>query len=130
MFVHYLNERQQGVLLHYADEMMRVDNAVDADELVHMDVIRKQAEPGVKAEDVPVENLPELFEDRASRLAFLLELVGMGYVNENFDPRQSKLVADIAGVFGVDEGGALSDIESWVKEQLSLVRRAHRMMED
>lgn len=129
MFVHYLNERQQGILLHYADEMMRVDSSVDADELVHMDVIRKQAEPGVKAEDVPANNLPEVFEDRASRLAFLLELVGMGYVNENFDPRQSKLVNDIAGVFGVDER-ALSEIESWVREQLSLVRRAHRMMED
>ena len=129
MFVHYLNERQQGILLHYADEMMRVDSSVDADELVHMDVIRKQAEPGVKAEDVPANNLPDVFEDRASRLAFLLELVGMGYVNENFDPRQSKLVNDLAGVFEIDEH-ALSEIESWVKEQLSLVRRAHRMMED
>ena len=129
MFVHYLNERQQGVLMHYADEIMRVDNAVDADELVHMDVIRKQVEPGVKAEDAPVEKLPELFEDRASRTAFLLELVGMGYVNEDFDPRQSKLVTDIAGVFGVADD-ALSDIKSWVQEQLSLVKRAHRMMED
>lgn len=129
MFVHYLNERQQGILLHYADEMMRVDSSVDADELVHMDVIRKQAEPGVKAEDVPANTLPDVFEDRASRLAFLLELVGMGYVNENFDPRQSKLVNDIAGVFEVDERD-LREIESWVKEQLSLVRRAHRMMED
>ena len=129
MFVQYLNERQQGVLLHYVDEIMRVDNAVDADELVHIDVIRKQVEPGVKAEDVPVEKLSEIFEDRTSRTAFLLELVGMGYVNEDFDPRQSKLVADIAEVFGVDDD-ALSDIKSWVQELFSLVKIAHRMMED
>ena len=40
MFVQYLNERQQGVLLHYAHEMMRADNLVDARELALLDVFR------------------------------------------------------------------------------------------
>ena len=57
MFVQNLNERQQGVLLHYADEVMRVDRSIDASELMAMDMLRDQAEPGVKAEDVPIEQL-------------------------------------------------------------------------
>ena len=37
MFVGNLNERQQSVLLHYADEVMRADRRIDAAELVAMD---------------------------------------------------------------------------------------------
>ena len=58
MFVRNLNERQQGVLLHYADEVMRVDRRIDAPDLMAMDMLRDQAEEGVKAEDVPIEQLP------------------------------------------------------------------------
>ena len=45
MFVQNLNERQQGVLLHYADEVMRTDRKIDAAELMAMDVLRNQSEP-------------------------------------------------------------------------------------
>ena len=40
MFVQYLNERQQSALLHYAHEVMRADSAVDASELVQLEVLR------------------------------------------------------------------------------------------
>ena len=63
MFVQNLNERQQGVLLHYADEVMRADRKIDAAELIALDMLRKQAEPGVKADDVAIEALPDLFEE-------------------------------------------------------------------
>ena len=69
MFVQYLNERQQSALLHYAHEVMRADSAVDASELVQLEVLRDQAQPGVQAEDVAIEKLPELFDDRMSRIA-------------------------------------------------------------
>ena len=129
MFVQNLNERQQGVLLHYADEVMRVDRSIDASELMAMDMLRDQAEPGVKAEDVPIEQLSGLFEDRLSRVSFLLELVGMGYANENFDPRQSELIAQIAKGFSFHEDGTIEAIETWVKEQLALTKSARQLME-
>ena len=74
MFVQNLNERQRGVLLHYADQLMRADRSIDASELMAMDMLRAQAEPGVKAEDVPIEKLSGLFEDRLRRMSFLLAL--------------------------------------------------------
>ena len=43
MFVQNLNERQQGVLLNYADEGMRVDRNIDASELMAMGMLRNQA---------------------------------------------------------------------------------------
>ena len=127
MFVQYLNERQQGVLLHYADRIMRVDGAIDAKEMVHIDALREQAAPGAKAEDLPVAELPRVFEDRSSRIAFLLELVGMGYANEAFDPKQSGLVADVSAAFSLK--GDMDDVESWVKRQFELVREARGLME-
>ena len=127
MFVQYLNERQQGVLLHYADRVMRVDGMIDAKEMVHIDMLREQAAPGTKAEDLPVAELPRVFEDRSSRIAFLLELVGMGYANEAFDPRQSELVEAVAAAFSLDTD--MDDVESWVRRQLLLTREARELME-
>ena len=127
MFVQYLNERQQGVLLHYADRVMRVDGAIDAEEMVHIDVLREQAAPGTKAEDLSLEELPRVFEDRSSRVAFLLELVGMGYVNDAFDPRESELVGRVAAAFSLESD--MDDVESWVRRQLLLTREARELME-
>ena len=129
MFVQNLNERQQGALLHYADEVMRVDRKIDAAELTAMEVLRNQTKPGVKAEDVPVEALPGLFKDRLSRVSFLLELVGMGYANEDFDPTQSELVNQIAEAFAFHENGTLEAIERWVQDELALMKQAQQLME-
>ena len=45
MFVQYLNERQQGVMLHYAYELMRADSSADAREMNRLDVLRAQTQP-------------------------------------------------------------------------------------
>ena len=129
MFVQYLSERQQGVLLHYAHEIMRADSLVDARELTLLDVLRAQARPGVEEEDVPIEKLPELFDDRLSRIVLLLELVGMGYADEKFSPRESELISKLSEAFAIDEDGVMDDVISWVKRQLLLVKEAHLMME-
>lgn len=129
MFVQNLNERQQGALLHYADEVMRADRRIDAVELLAMDMLRNQMNPGVKAEDVPIKALPDLFEDRLSRVSFLLELVGMGYANEDFNPTQSELVNQMARVFAFHEDGVIEAIEKWVQDELALMKQAQQLME-
>ena len=128
MFVQYLSERQQAVLLHYAYQMMRVDDVVDAEESVHLDQLRSQARPGVEAEGMPVGDLPDLFQDRPSRIALLLELVGMGFVDEKFTAGESALVGEIAAALEIG-GGDVQAIESWVERQLELVEEARDLME-
>lgn len=129
MFVQYLSERQQGVLLHYAHEMMRADSMVDARELSRLDVLRAQSRPGVEEEDMPIEKLSELFDDRLSRIVLLLELTGMGYVDEKFGPRESELVSKLADALAIDEEGVMDDIKAWVQRQFLLVKEAHQLME-
>ena len=130
MFVQNLNDRQQGILLHYADEVMRADRRIDASELIAMGMLRNQMEPGVKAEDIAIEALPGLFEDRLSRVSLLLELVGMGYANDGFDPSQSELVNQVAEVFAFHEDGTIKAIEEWVREQLALTKKAQLLLEE
>ena len=128
MFVQYLSERQQSALLHYAFEVMRADSAVEAEERVHLDTLRTQAQPGVEAEDIPISELASLFEDRLSRIALLLELVGMGYADDEFSVRESKLIRDIAAALNIGPQD-VANIESWVKRQMLLVEEAHELME-
>ena len=130
MFVQYLNERQQGALLHYAHEMMRVDGAIGGDELALLDLLRDQAEPGVEAEDVPMDELAGLFDDRLTRVAFLLEVVGMGYAHECLGPTETRLARDLANALELGNDDTLEDVKSWVKRQLLLVREAKQLMED
>lgn len=128
MFVQYLNEQQQAALLHYAHEMMRADASVGGDELAHMEILRRQTQPGVEAEDVPIAELANLFDDRLSRVAFLLEVIGMGYADEAFDPEESRLTDQLAEALAIEDYEILDDIKSWVKRQLLLIKEAHQLM--
>ena len=127
MFVQYLSERQQSALLHYAQQMARADGSVADDEQEQLDVLRDQVQPGVEAVDVPLDELAALFDDRMSRVAFLLEVVGMGYANDEFDPAESQLANNLVKALGVGDD-VLADIKSWVVRQLSLLREAQRLM--
>ena len=128
MFVQYLNERQQGALLHYAHEMMRADGSVAGEELALLDLLRDQAQPGVEAEDVPLSDLSRLFDDRLTRVAFLLEVVGMGYANQDFDPAESHLARDLVNALALGDD-ILENVKSWVTRQLTLMQEAKDLME-
>ena len=89
MFIEYLSERQQSALLHYAYKMMRADKRIEAEEQLLIETLRAQTLPSVEAEDVALADLGDLFEDRLTRMALLLELVGIGYVDDSFNPSES-----------------------------------------
>ena len=129
MFVDYLNKRQQGVLLHYAREVMLADGIVADEERRYMEVLRRQVRPDVTAEDISLESLAELFDRRKSRVSMFLELTGMGYANEEFDPFQSALLQSVASALSLSNNDVMA-INSWVRRQLRLVKQAHLLMLD
>ena len=127
MFVEWLNHKQQAALLHYAHEVMVADGIMDAEEQVYMDVLRKQIRPGVEPEPLPIDELSRTFERRPSRIALYLELTGMGYANENFDPHQSDLLRNIAEVLTLSDKD-IEAVNSWVADLLLLMKRARSLM--
>ena len=128
VFVEYLDERQQSALLHYAYEVMCADKRIDAGEQLLMDTLRAQTLPGVEAEDVALADLGDLFEDRLTRMALLLELIGVGYVDDSFSPSESGLIWQVAVALQVQRE-ELQKVESWVGRQMALVREARDLME-
>ena len=127
MFVEWLNDKQQAALLHYAHEMIVADGILDAEEQIYMNVLRKQIRPGVEAEPLSIDELASTFDRRSSRVALYLELTGIGYANENFDPHQSDLLRKIAEVLTLSN----NDVEAvnlWVADLLLLMKKARNLM--
>ena len=122
MFVQDLNERQQCVLLRYADAVIRVDNRIDPSELVAMHTLRDQVRPGTRPEEVPIEQIGDIFRNRNGRVSLLLELVGM-------DRRQSALIEQIAGALDLLQDGTLEAIDQWVRDQFGLMVKARELMQ-
>ena len=127
MFVDWLNDRQQAALLHYAHEMMVADGILDAEERVHMDMLRKQVRPGVEAEPLPIDQLASTFDRRTSRIALYMELTGMGYANERFDPHQSDLLREIGEVLTLSDND-VEAVNSCVASLLLLMKDARNLM--
>ncbi|MCY4302571.1 MAG: hypothetical protein OXC68_12665 [Aestuariivita sp.] len=109
---------------------MRADNTVEASELIAMDIIRSQCHKGVQPNEIPIDQLPKIFTTRMGRVSFLLELVGMAYVNDDFDRREFKLIYQISDALDLSEDGSLEAILKWVKDQLGLMKRAKTLMEE
>ena len=128
MFVEYLNKKQQAVLLHYAHKVMMVDGTEEAEESALMDVLRRQVVPGVTAEGVAIDELPNLFVDRRSRIAFILETIGMAYADEEFKLDESELLHKLARALMIDD--EMETFKSWIGRQLLLITEAHLLMED
>lgn len=128
MFVEYLSKRQQGALLYYAETVIGVDGLTHPSESEHMAVLKRQVDPGVTPEGIDIRELPKLFDDRRSRMAFLLEVTAVGYVDDDFDLDESILLHEIAKALTIEE--EMPVIRSWVTRQLLLVKEAHLLMED
>lgn len=127
MFVDYLTESRQPVLLHYAHDVMLADGIMEADEKARMEVLRKQVRAGIEVKYVRIDDLPKLFDRRASRIALFLELTGIGYANEKFDTYQSAVLRNVAYALSLTADDVQA-FNSWIKRQFLLVKDAHRLM--
>ena len=78
--------------------------------------------------EVPLDELGELFSTRIDRVSFLLELVGMGYVNDDCDPRESGLIDQVAVALDMRDDSTFEAVERWVVDQLELMKKAQELM--
>lgn len=128
MFVDHLNRTQQAALLHYAERIMAVDGSTHPRENEHLAVLQRQVEPEVVPEAIAIEVLPTLFTDRRSKVAFFMEVTAMGYVDDDFDPDESRLLHEIARALMIED--EMPVFRSWVTRQLLLAKEANLLMED
>ena len=129
MFLDKLTDIQQGIVLSLATSLMEADGKIAQEETALLESLRKQMLPGVSPMQASLGDLAGIFSTRVTRVVMLLELLGMAHVDAEYHVTEKDFISAIAKSVGITES-ALSDMESWVRRQFSLVREAERLMED
>ncbi len=130
MFLNLLDNDEKLAFAELAERMIEADGLVIGRELAALAALK--AEMGTPSEPIggrSVEDLAGTFKTWRSKVATLLELLGLGYTDTSFSIGEQSLVDRVAQQMGLSEK-ELSSLEEWVQEHVSLVRRALILMRD
>lgn len=129
MFLHYLTDAQCPAFLGLVRHMVLVDERFDLREWKRLDLMR--AEMGLPAATpIPETNLATLalpFTTRRSQLVALLELISLGYSDEDFHPTEHSIIQELAAIFALETTDLLL-LENWVLRQRALLQEAERLL--
>jgi len=130
VYLNMLDRDEKIAFAELAEKMIEADGLVVGREESALAALK--AESGISdtgGSGRTVEELAGVFQNRRSKIAALLELIGLGYSDTSFSIGEESLVNEVANRMAVtpDE---LRDIEAWVQEHFSLVRRAMILMRE
>jgi uncharacterized tellurite resistance protein B-like protein len=130
VFLNLMDNDEKVAFTELAEMMIEADGLVVGREAAALAGLK--AEMGVETAgrgSRTAEELAGVFRHRRSKVAALLELMGLGYSDTSFSVGEESLVNTVANRMGIapDE---LHDIEAWVQEHFSLVRRALILMRE
>lgn len=130
MFLNLLDNDEKHAFAELAEMMIKSDGLVIGREESALTALK--AEMGIAGSPGggrSVEELAGVFRSWRSKIAALLELVGLGYTDTNFSVDEQSLASSIARHMGLT-AAELDQVEEWVREHVNLVRRALILMRD
>ena len=130
MFLNMLDNDEKRAFAELAEKMIEADGLVIGREEAALAALKAEmgmADAGDGGRSV--DELAGVFKGQGSKVAALLELIGLGYSDTSFSAGEESLVNAVAAQMAVapDE---LHDIEAWVQEHFGLVRRALILMRE
>ena len=129
MYLNLLDDDEKRAFTVLAEKMIEADGLVIGREKAALAALK--AEMGVTGADdgrTP-EELAGVFKSRRSKVAALLELMGLGYSDTAFSVSEESLVNTVANQMAVSPD-ELHEIEEWVQDHFGLVRRALILMRE
>ena len=110
MFLQKLNDREKKTFLYLAQKLIKIDNKI---KVVEVSLLKKLTEEmGLKMnEAVKVEDINKAwqnFTSRESRIILLVELIEIGYVDDDFCASENALIKEICSSFAISEIGRAS----------------------
>jgi hypothetical protein len=131
MFLHLLNDTQQRAFLALARQFVEADQNLSDEEHNLLELMWAETGLEFDAELPPgdVDALAPAFDDRQSRAAVLLELIGVGHADEEFHAEESSFIERLAAAFGTD-AAEVKEMESWVTRQLQLAQDVQKFWTD
>lgn len=131
MFLGLLNDEERKAFTALAEKMIESDGIVVGSEIDALRALqREMGQEGATAGTTtdPAE-LAAVFRSRRSRVAALLELVGLGYSDADYSVDEHSLVTEIAGQMGLSNDD-LVRIEQWVARHVGHVEAALALMNE
>jgi hypothetical protein len=129
MFLNLLDADEKKAFAELAEKMIEADGLVIGREAAALAALKAEMGISGDGEGRSVEDLAGVFHSWRSKVAALLELVGLGYSDVNYSVNEQSLVDEAARHMGVTRD-ELGEVEDWVREHVSLIRRALILMRD
>jgi hypothetical protein len=130
MFLNMLTIEEKGAFAELAEKMIQADGIEIGRETAALAALK--AEMGITGDVTKDRSLAELagvFANKRSRIAALLELMGLGYSDTSYNVSEESLVTSVAYEMGISPD-ELTDVEAWVQDHVALIRRAMVLMRD
>ena len=131
MFLASLTEPQKEAFLSLASKFIASDGKLQIDELNMLTLMKHEMELSAVNQpiDEPMETLYAYFDTHKTKVIALLELVGLGHADNEYDTTESEFIRAMAHSLGFTDEDVLV-YENWVQRQLALTREALTMMEE
>jgi hypothetical protein len=130
VYLNLLDDDEKRAFAELAEKMIEADGLVIGREAAALAALK--AEMGMSETGSGGRSADELagvFKSRRSKVAALLELIGLGYSDTAFNVNEESLVNTVANQMAISPD-ELHQIEDWVKEHFSLIRRALILMRE
>lgn len=130
MFIQHLNLEQQSALYHFSKQLIAIDGHIDERETLLLETIVSQCSNNVDLDRTfNLVELSPLFSEHSEKMAFLLELVGVGYADQILVESENNFIKHIAEAIGVDLS-LTEQLKDWVQRQMALAIEAQKLLEE
>lgn len=130
MFVHHLNLEQQAALLTTAERLIASDEVIAKEEKSIIEILKSQMHSNLpQTSDFELRALEGLLNTNQSKVSFMLELIGVALVDNEYHENERGFIQEVAGIINMDNS-LLEKLEEWVKQQVNLLASAAEMMEE
>jgi hypothetical protein len=131
VFLNLLSNDEKRAFAVLAEKMIEADGIVVGREAATLAAFRGEMGVAVGSDEAEksIEELAQVFEDRRSKVAALLELIGLGYSDTTFGVTERSLTTEVAKHMGIGVVELLR-LEEWVQEHVRLIRQALTLMRE
>jgi uncharacterized tellurite resistance protein B-like protein len=129
VYLNLLDDDEKRAFAELAEQMIEADGLVIGREMAALAALKAEMGVSETGGDRSAEDLAGVFKSRRSKVAALLELMGLGYSDTSFSVSEESLVNTVANQMAISPD-ELHELEEWVQDHFSLVRRALILMRE
>jgi hypothetical protein len=129
MFLHRFNDLQKKSFLILSQKLMQADSLIRPEEEYLIDLMKKEMNIDSNVSGLDAKPVPELcrsFEDNKTKVMVLLELINLGYVDNEYCDSEKSFVKNISMEFGLSPE-KLKLCEEWVSKKVSLFKEIEKI---